>query len=969
MDSQIYTFLLEKPYLCSGMSHFLVKYRKWLFALMAVLVVACALMVPSININTDMTQYMPDSYPMKQGLNVMQEDLPALEGRLQEFGTLFANGDDLMPKDLPRILGIGVAMLFLVLLVMCSSVMEVLLFLVTTGFSVVLNMGTNALLPSVSMMTNMLSPVLQMVLSMDYCIILMNGYRQEKALGKNKESAMEGAVRGGASSILSSAFTTIVSLMMLCFIKLKIGADLGIVLSKGVAFSLLCNFTVLPFLILAGDRAVEATRKKVPKLPFGPIARFQHRFRYPLLVLFVAVFVGFSFLKRQTVLSFAPQWDNAALDQREGTDNAQLLLYSNADEDAVTPLMDSLATVPGVTRTLSYPSLVLRPRTASEMQALFSEFAPEEATALPEDMLSLVYYARFHPQRNERLSFQEMMDLVEDLSAQGLIPEGFDPQALMPVPEPSLEADPESPSPDTETAPPVSECVNKDSTDTKTPLPVPEEVKMDSTDTETTPPVSEPAPELSPEPEADGLPTYEELIQPRTAKEMAVLMGQDSGQMNMLYRLAGRRGKTMSLAEVLSYVREKILPNRRYSAFISKEYKARLEELGPQADSILAAGPRLIAQADTVASIPAEVIPVKADTVVPAPVVAQPEAIADPEPVIEEEVPPTPMEILAEMALSSMRYSSARIYSALKAAGVSVSKDQLDLLFLYSGAQKEADPSWKMSAGELLDFVADTLLANPTLQAFVPDSSRTLITEAREELLLGLNQLKGRNYSGGVVMYDLPVEGDSTSAMILQARRLADTALPGPHYWVGESEMYQELQEGFPSELLLLTLLTVLAIFVIVAFNFRSLFIPIPLVLTILSGVYVNIWASGLGGNTMYYLSYLIIQGILMGATIDYTILLTHFYLEARKEADIPLALSEAYKGSYHSVLTSGLILIIVPYVMSLIMKDPMIASILWSLSIGALAVVSLILFVLPGVLAALDPLMKKRSHERQKTA
>lgn len=101
------------------MSHFLVKYRKWLFALMAILVVVCALMVPRININTDMTVYLPDSYPMKQGLDVMQEDLPALEGRLQEFGTLFANGDDLMPTDLPRILAIGAfAVLILILFVL-----------------------------------------------------------------------------------------------------------------------------------------------------------------------------------------------------------------------------------------------------------------------------------------------------------------------------------------------------------------------------------------------------------------------------------------------------------------------------------------------------------------------------------------------------------------------------------------------------------------------------------------------------------------------------------------------------------------------------------------------------------------------------------------------------------------------------------------------------------------------------------
>ena len=939
------------------MSRFLVKYRTVVFVLMSLLVVFSALAIPHISINTDMTRYLPDQYAMKQGLDIMEEELPALQDRMQDFGALFADGNDLMPKDLPRILAIGVGMLFVVLLVMCSSVMEVVLFLLTTGFAVALNMGTNALLPSVSMMTNMLTPVLQMVLSMDYCIILMNRYRQEKALGKDRGSAMESAIRDSASSILSSAFTTIVSLLMLCFIKLKIGADLGVVLSKGVTFSLLCIFTVLPFLILAGDRAVEATRKKIPQLPFRPIARIQYRLRYPLLVLFIGIFAGFFFLKNQTKLTFAPNWESTALEDRGNADNASLLLYSQADEGAVTALMDTLLSVEGITRTLSYPSLALRPRTASQMQAMLADFAPQGSNLLPEGILELVYYARFHPQRNERLSFQEMMNLVEDLSRQGLVPEGLDPQALMPVPEPPLEEEPDTP--DTETVLPVPEQPKTDSTGTETALPVPEEPKTDSTDTETALPV--PGPE--PEPAADnGLPTYEDLTQPRTATEMATLLGLDTGRMNMLYRLAGRRGKTMSMAEVLSYVRENILSNRRYSAFIPKDAKAQLEKLGPQADSILAAGPLLVAKADTLVSAPAELTPALPDTVETVPVAAAPVAIAEPEPEVVEEIPPTPMEILAEMAFSSMRYTSARVYSALSAAGIPVARDQLDLLFLYSGAQKSFDPSWKMSPAQLLDFVADTLLTSPTLQAFVPDSSRVLVSEAREELLLGLGQLQGKDYSGAVVMYNLPVEGDSTSAMILRARSLADAALPGPHYWIGESEMYQELQEGFPSELLLLTLLTVLSIFVIVALNFRSLFIPVPLVMTILSGVYVNIWASGLGGHTMYYLSYLIIQGILMGATIDYTILITHYYLEARREADISSALAEAYKGSSHSVLTSGLILIIVPAVMSVIMKDPMISSILSSLSMGALAVVLLILLVLPGVIAALDPLITRRN-------
>ena len=915
------------------MPRFLVKYRKVLFVLMTLLSVAAALAVPHIVINTDMTRYMPDSYPMKQGLDLMEAQLPALQGQMQEFGsTMFADGNDLMPTDLPRTLAIGVSLLFLVLLVMCSSVMEVGLFLLTTGFAVVLNMGTNALFPSVSMITNTLTPVLQMVLSMDYSIILMNWYRQEKSAGKAPEAAMQGAVGGAASSILSSAFTTIVSLMMLCFIKFKIGADLGLVLSKGVAFSLLCNFTVLPFLILAADKAVEATRKKVPVFPAESLSRFAYRFRYPLTAVFLLVFATFAYLQRRTPLTFEPQWESAATDEPVG-ENALLLVYPNALEAAIPALMDTLTSLPGVHQGISYPSLVQRRRSPEEMSALFKEFSHGEASAFPEDMLSLVYYARFHPQRTERLSFREMLDLVEELEQQGLIPEGFesglDMDALFAQPEP-----------------PAKE-VPVDTVALEVPIPQADTLAAAPADT-----LSSAAP--APPPERPNL--YEQATRSYTAPEMAKFLQFNERQLSMLYRMAGRRNQGMTPGEIISFVKEKILPNKRYAAFMPKGAKAQLAAFETQLDSVLAAGPP-----------PSVVLPEVTDTLLPEkPLVAQAPAdtlLPAPQPVEVPEVvaPPTPIEVLAQMAFSSMHYSSSRIHSALSAAGISVPREQLDLLFLYSGARKGTDPEWKMSPEELLTFVADTLLLDPAFSGVVPDSTRALVTEAREELLSGMGKLRGEEYSGAVLLSGYPMESDSTFVFIDRIRALSNEYLPAAHYWIGESEMYKEMKEAFPKELLLLTLLTVLSIFLIVALTFRSVFIPIPLVMTVLSGIYVNVWASGLGGSEMYYLSYLIIQSILMGATIDYTILFTHYYLQGRRGSGVAEALAGAYRGSSHSILTSGLILVVVPYVMFLVMTDPMIASILRSLSIGSLAILVLVLFVLPGVVAALDRLMGRR--------
>ena len=908
---------------------------------MTVAAVVCALLVPHVNINTNMVVYLPDSSPMKQGMDLLEAELPGMGAQMEEFGTIFADGNALMPSDLPKTLALGVTLLFVVLLIMSSSVMEVLLFMVTVGYAVILNMGTNALLPSVSMLTNTLTSVLQMVLSMDYSIILMNRFRQEKQRGKLPAAAMETAVDHASASILSSAFTTIVSLLMLCFIKMKIGADLGVVLAKGVAISLICNFTVLPSLILWGDRGVEATRKKVPVLPAAPLARFQERFRIPVAILFLAVSVGFFLLQRRTPLTFSPQWNSTATDAHiQG--NALMLLYANEEEDAIPALLDRIGTDPMVRQSVSYPSLVRRPRTIEELLSLADGLTEDPLPEIPEDLLQLVYYAQTHPRRTERMSMQELQETAEELSARGLIPEGrFNPEELMrsltpkapkqmPVPHKQEEtvAQEETVIPDTTAV--VSEPI--------TVIPVSEEV--------------------SPEEEEKPF-TYEQATRSYTAEGMAAFTRQDAGQVNTLYRLAGRRRGTMTPKEFVSFVQKDILPKRLYAAFIPKGTAERLVAFEKDLDAVIAAGPKvqpeelaLIAQADMAA------IAIPADTLsLPAPMPEEPVAAAIVE--MEPEPEPTPQERLLEMALSGQRYSSARMY-ALSAAGISVKREEMDLLYLYAGARRDYNPEMAIAPGTLLDYLADTLLVNPAVAGMVPDSTRTLVLQAREQLLSQVGMLRGKNYSAAAILSDYEPESEPTFDYVLRVRAVADETLEKPHYWIGESQMYKELKDGFPREVLLLTLLTALSIFLIVALTFRSILVPFPLVLAVLAGVWANIWASGLGGNTLYYLAYLIVQGILMGATIDYSILFTSYYLNARKSAGRKSALEAAYKGSSHSILTSGLILAIVPYVMSVSISDAMIAAILSSLAIGAAAILIIILFLLPGVLAAIDPILRK---------
>ena len=1017
----------------------LIKWRVTLFILMSVLVVGSVCLVPFINVNTDMTRYLLDDSPMKIGMDVVAQDSPELDEEIHSMGASFGSGEDLMPKELPKALIVGVSLALLVLLLMCPSLMDVLLIMVSIGFAVILNMGTNALLPSVSVMTNSISSVLQMVLSMDYSIILVNRFRQEKAFGKGASEALESAVAGASSSILSSAFTTVVSLLMLVFIKIKIGADLGFVLAKGVGFSLICNFAVMPALIVWADRHLSRKGRKIPALPAASLARFETRFRYPLAVLALAVFVLSAIFQSRTPISFEPTWSSTATDTRDDA-NPLMLIYDTADAGEVPALLDSISTSPGVKGTFSWPSVPGKACTVEQMQDLltgdmlrgmldggFAEMPAASDVEVPDfdasalasldslaesgflsDMLRMLYYARMHPEGGGRLSFDELMDAASSLSAAGLVPAEYDMNAMMermfaasgaevPAPEQpepvavavvpdSLIADavlPPSDSLEIAVAPNVADSLEvvpavdtavvatADSVAPSAP------VKMDEKTLRKIMTSGEVPAEYADMMQMDRKLTYEEAVTPLTADEMVEFLGIDTDMMPMLYRMAGKARQKMSPYELSLFVKNKLFKGpyaRLVPAAAKEEFLRRQAEL----EEVYLAGPTPVT-ADTSAVVLVATVENLADctlvadavvvdgpvdsldaVVVPADSIFAVAVADEVEVTPEETVPPTPMEILAEMAFSGRRYTADRVQRALSAAGIPVSQDEMDLMYIYALSRRDFDPSWTATPEELLSYVADSLMTRPAVAQFAGGFA-DMATGARDGLAVARKLLCGDKISAAIVITEYPYEGSETFAFIDRVRDLADEILPGEHYWIGESEMYKELKDSFPGELLLLTLLTVFSIFLIVAVDFRSLFVPIPLIMVIMSGVYINVIASGLGGQELYYMAYLIVQGILMGATIDYSILFTNVYRTARQEGNVAFALEAAYRGASHSILSSGLILSIVPFMMYVVMEDPMISSVVKSLGIGAFSALLLILFVLPGLLAALDPLICRK--------
>ena len=240
---------------------------------------------------------------------------------------------------------ISAVFIMLVLFVMAQSWFEPVVILITAGLAILLNMGTNALLPSVSITTNFIGAILQAVLSLDYCIVLLNRYKQEQDEHTDKNTAFlaaNRAIQKAAPSILSSALTTVVGLLMLCFMRLKIGSDMGIVLAKGVVCSLICTFTALPALMMLFRRTINYTAKKSYVPPTDRLARFISRHKLPMAVGAVILFIASWIFSRQTTIFFSAEQESK-IEKFFPSPNPFVLVDDTQDEDSIYGLVDQLS--------------------------------------------------------------------------------------------------------------------------------------------------------------------------------------------------------------------------------------------------------------------------------------------------------------------------------------------------------------------------------------------------------------------------------------------------------------------------------------------------------------------------------------------------------------------------------------------------------------------------------------------------
>ncbi len=195
----------------------------------------------------------------------------------------------LCEKEEPVYVGIAVALAALSMMIFLDGWLVPFVFLASIGVAILFNLGSNFFLGEMSYITKALSAVLQLAVTMDYSIFLWDCYNEKLETIEDHKEAMAHAIKDTLTSVVGSSITTIAGFIALCFMSFTLGADLGIVMAKGVLLGVIGCVTILPSMILVLDKPLLKTRHKAilpkPVKLSGAIVKI-----FPaLLVVFVAV--------------------------------------------------------------------------------------------------------------------------------------------------------------------------------------------------------------------------------------------------------------------------------------------------------------------------------------------------------------------------------------------------------------------------------------------------------------------------------------------------------------------------------------------------------------------------------------------------------------------------------------------------------------------------------------------------------
>ena len=287
-------------------------------------------------------------------------------------------------------------------------------------------------------------------------------------------------------------------------------------------------------------------------------------------------------------------------------------------------------------------------------------------------------------------------------------------------------------------------------------------------------------------------------------------------------------------------------------------------------------------------------------------------------------------------------------------------ENTLTLLYIMARSNTSDMSEVRIPLYDFFMFLSEEILPNEAFASFFDESVASQFEEAKAMMEEGLAQLIGKDHSRMVITLDYKVESPEIYAFYDDLHVMLASTLSGEYYLVGQTAMSHEVSQSFGTEYLVISIVTAIAVFIVVWFTFKKFFVSLLLIGVIECAVFSMMSVMVIIDLPMYFIPLILVQCILMGSMIDYGILFTTYYMEVRKEYSADEALPEVMRRATHSILTSSLVIVLVTLICGRFMTGA-VASILTTLGIGSLCAILLILFVLPSLLVIFDKYVVKQ--------
>lgn len=257
------------------------------------------------------------------------------------------------------------------------------------------------------------------------------------------------------------------------------------------------------------------------------------------------------------------------------------------------------------------------------------------------------------------------------------------------------------------------------------------------------------------------------------------------------------------------------------------------------------------------------------------------------------------------------------------------------------------------------------------LQREMKDGNITLdgdIQETLDDLFEQLNkaqlQLQSDKYSRLVVYLNLPEESGETMDFLDTMHALIAKYYSSDTYIVGNSTNVKDLSSSFGEDNMLISVLSALFVVIILLFTFKSAGLPVLLIVVIQGSIWINFSVPTIQHESLYFLGYLIVNSIQMGANIDYAIVISSHYTDLKKEMRPKEAIVAALNEAFPTIFTSGTILAVAGALIGVMTTNPVIAAIGTCLGRGTVISIVLVMAVLPQILLIGDTIVERTSFD-----